>query len=329
MKEGKIIPFYKMRKVFFGISAAIMIIGILFSIFKGVEFDIQFTGGALLSYSYDGEMDDDRAGDIAEEILGRPVTPQLTESISEGTKKLVLNIAGKYGVDPIDQAKLDEALKAEFPNSDLKLSEAQMVEKFFGDKFMKKGITALLLSTVLVLFYVWIRFKMMGGLSAGVMAIVALLHDCLVVFFTCVIFGLPIGDNFVAVALSIIGYSINDTMVIYDRIRENAKLYSGYEVETITDLSITQSMMRSVMTNLCVMISVSLVYILAFANSIESVQSFALPMAVGSISGCYSTICISGPLWVMWKKKKGDNILFVETKEDKNKKNTTAKKYYY
>jgi len=75
------------------------------------------------------------------------------------------------------------------------------------------------------------------------------------------------------------------------------------------------------MTNLCVMISVSLVYILAFANSIESVQSFALPMAIGSISGCYSTICISGPLWVMWKKKKGDNILFVE----KDKKKETIK----
>jgi len=326
MKEGKIINFYKNRKIYFGISAAIMIIGILFCIFKGVVFDIQFTGGALLTYSYEGEMDDNRAGDIATEILGRPVTPQLTENISDGSKKLVLNIAGKYGVDPVDQARLDQALKAEFPNSNLELSEAQMVEKFFGDKFMKKGITALLLSGALVLVYVWIRFKMVGGLSAGVTAIIALVHDCLVVFFTCVIFGLPIGDNFVAVALSIIGYSINDTIVIYDRIRENAKLYSGTEVETIVDLSITQSMMRSIMTNLCVMISVSLVYILAFANSIESVQSFALPMAIGSISGCYSTICISGPLWVMWKKKKGDNVLFVEQKE--NKKDTKKVKYY-
>lgn len=327
MKEGKMIHFYKNRYIFFATSTAIMIIGILFSIFKGVVLDIQFTGGALLSYSYVGEVDENKAGDIATDILGRPVTPQLTESISEGTKKLVLNIAGKSGVDPLDQAKLEQALKAEFPNANLELSEAQMVEKFFGDKFMKRGITALLLSTALVLVYVWIRFKIVDGLAAGVTAIIALLHDCLVVFFTCVVFGLPIGDNFVAVALSIIGYSINDTIVIYDRIRENAKLYSGYEVETIADLSITQSMTRSIMTNLCVMISVSLVYILAFANSIESVQSFALPMAIGSISGCYSTICISGPLWVMWKKKKGENIITVEKKEEK--KDTKAKRYYY
>lgn len=325
MKEGKIIHFYKKRKIFFGISSAIMIIGVLFCIFGDVKFDIQFTGGALLTYSYEGEVDENKAGNIATDILNRPVTPQLTESLSEGTKKLVLNVAGKYGVDPVDQTKLDEALKEAFPNAKLTLSSAQMVEKFFGDKFMRNGIIALLLSTALVLVYVWIRFKMMGGLSAGVTAIIALVHDCLVVFFTSVIFGLPIGDNFVAVALSIIGYSINDTIVIYDRIRENAKIYSGYEVETIADLSITQSMMRSIMTNLCVMISVSLVYILAFANSIESVQSFALPMAVGSISGCYSTICIAGPLWVMWKKKKGDEILFVEKKD--NKKNT--KKYNF
>jgi preprotein translocase SecF subunit len=105
------------------------------------------------------------------------------------------------------------------------------------------------------------------------------------------------------VALSIIGYSINDTIVIYDRIRENSNSHPGLPVDTITDLSISQSMMRSINTNIAVLISVSLVYILAFANNIQSIQSFALPMAVGAISGCYSTICIAGPLWVMWKKR--------------------------
>ena len=160
------------------------------------------------------------------------------------------------------------------------------------------------------MLYVWVRFKMMGGLSAGVMALIALLHDVLIVFFTCVIFKIPIGDSFVAVALSIIGYSINDTIVIYDRIRENNQTYVGFDIETITNLSITQSMMRSVMTNFAVIICVTIVYVLAFSNGIDSIQSFALPMAVGSISGCYSTICIAGPLWVMWKKRKGGTALF-------------------
>jgi preprotein translocase SecF subunit len=190
-----------------------------------------------------------------------------------------------------------------------------MVEPFFGQRFLRNGIISILLAGALVLCYVWIRFKMMGGLSAGAMAIVALIHDVLVVFFVCVIFKIPIGESFVAVALSIIGYSINDTIVIYDRIRENAKTYIGYPLEAVTDLSITQSMMRSINTNVAVMLSVSLVYFLAMGNGITSIMSFALPMAVGSISGCYSTICIAGPLWVMWKKKKGDDILFEEKKK--------------
>jgi len=155
-----------------------------------------------------------------------------------------------------------------------------------------------------VVIYVWIRFRRMGGLSAGVMALVALLHDILIVFFTCVLLKIPIGDSFIAVALTIIGYSINDTIVIYDRIRENSRTYKKLPVDTITDLSINQSFTRSVNTNLAVLISVSAVYILAFSHSIDSIQNFALPMAIGAISGCYSTICIAGPLWVMWQKRK-------------------------
>lgn len=319
MSEGKITKFYQKRFIFFGISLTIMALGVIFSFINGVSLDIQFKGGALLKYTYVGEIDESLAADIASEQLDRLVTTQLTKDITSEEKNLVFNIAGEYGVEASEQQEFDDALKAKFPDSQLKLASSQMVEKFFGDKFLRQGVISIVLATVLVLIYVWIRFNLMGGLSAGAMAVVALVHDVLVVFFTCVIFKLPIGEPFVAVALSIVGYSINDTIVIYDRIRENAKTYVGYPVETITDLSISQSIMRSVMTNLCVMISVSLVYILAFAHSIESIQSFALPMAVGAISGCYSTICIAGPLWVMWKKRKGDVLLFKEKTPEKAK----------
>ncbi len=313
-KENHIIGFYAKRKVYFAISLSIMLIGIIMAFINGVQLDIQFKGGAMLKYTYVGEIDSEKAADIATDILNRPVSTQLTEDITSGEDKLVFTIAGNYGVDAADQDKLDVKLKETFPDSQLKQSEATMVEPFFGRKFLTQGILSIVLASILVLCYVWIRFKIMGGLSAGVMALIALVHDCFVVFFTCVIFNIPIGESFVAVALSIIGYSINDTIVIYDRIRENAKTYIGYPVEVIADLSITQSMTRSIITNVCVMISVSLVYVLAFANNISSIQSFALPMAIGSISGCYSTICIAGPLWVMWKKKKGDTLLFEEKK---------------
>jgi preprotein translocase SecF subunit len=313
-KENHIIAFYAKRKIYFGISIAIMVIGIIMAFVNGIQLDIQFKGGAMLKYTYVGEMDTNIVEDITTDIMNRPASIQLNEDIATGEDKLVITLAGDYGVDPADQDKLEVKLKEAFPDSQLKQSEVTMVEPFFGKKFLRQGILAIALSGLLVLCYVWIRFKIMGGLSAGVMALIALLHDCFVVFFTCVIFNIPIGESFVAVALSIIGYSINDTIVIYDRIRENAKTYVGYPIEVVADLSITQSMTRSIVTNVCVMISVSLVYILAFANNINSIQSFALPMAIGSISGCYSTICIAGPLWVIWKKKKGDTLLFEEKK---------------
>ncbi len=310
MNQDKIIKFYEKRKIFFAISLSIFLIGIIALFINGVQLDIQFKGGALLKYTYTGTIDEYVAGDIVSGVLDRPVTTQLTEDIASGDQRIIFNIAGKSGVDVRDQQMFDTRLKERFPENNLNLSEASMVEPFFGQRFLRRGMFSILLAGVLVMLYVWIRFKMMGGLSAGVMALIALLHDVLVVFFTCVIFKIPIGDSFVAVALSIIGYSINDTIVIYDRIRENNKIYVGFDVETITNLSITQSMMRSVMTNVAVIISVTIVYFLAFANGIDSIQSFALPMAVGSVSGCYSTICIAGPLWVMWKKRKADSALF-------------------
>ena len=308
--SGRIIPFYAKRKIFFAISLVIMLVGIIAVFVNGVSLDIQFKGGALLKYTYTGTIDENVAGDIINKVLDRPVTTQLTTDLASGDQRLIFNIAGKSGVDAKDQQTFDAKLKEAFPDNNLVLSESSMVEAFFGQKFLRRGILSIALASILVLVYVWIRFKMMGGLAAGVMAVVALIHDVLVVFFTCVIFKIPIGDNFVAVALSIIGYSINDTIVIYDRIRENSKTFLGLPVETITDLSISQSMMRSVMTNFAVMISISMVFILATTNGIDSMQSFALPMAIGTISGCYSTICIAGPLWVMWKKRKGEATLF-------------------
>ncbi|ROR27487.1 preprotein translocase subunit SecF [Mobilisporobacter senegalensis] len=308
MKNG-IIDFYKKRWIFFGISITIMIIGVISAFMNGITLDIQFKGGALLKYDYTGEINADEISDIATEILNRPVTTQLTSNLSNGDKKIVINVAGNSGIDAKDQSKFDTALKEKYPDANLKLSDSTMVEAYFGKKFLQKGVIAIVLASALVMVYVWIRFSRIGGLSAGAMALVALFHDVLVVFFTCVIFKIPIGDSFVAVTLSIIGYSVNDTIVIYDRIRENTTLHPGIAVDTITDLSISQSITRSLNTNFAVLISVSMVYILATANSIDSIQSFALPMAVGSISGCYSTICIAGPLWVMWKKHKEDTQL--------------------
>jgi preprotein translocase subunit SecF len=153
---GKIIGFYKKRWVFFSISLAIMLIGIITVFVEGVQLDIQFKGGALLKYSYEGEMDADAAADVATTLLNRPVTTQLTSDIATDEKRLIINIAGNYGLDAKDQDSFDNALKEKFPDAKLNLSESSMVEPFFGKKFLKDGIIAIVLSSILVMVYVWI-----------------------------------------------------------------------------------------------------------------------------------------------------------------------------
>lgn len=281
-----------------------MAAGVIGVFINGVQLDIQFKGGALLKYYYTGELSTDTAADTISALLSRPVSAQQTSDLLTGEKRLVISIADNQGLSAADQKEVDNTLQKTFPNAGITLAESAVVQPFFGQKFLQNGLLALVIAAALVVVYVWIRFRRIGGLSAGVMALVALLHDILVVFFACVLLKMPIGESFIAVALTIIGYSINDTIVIYDRIRENSRINKKMAVDAVTDLSINQSFTRSVNTNIAVLISVSTVYILAFGHNLNAIQNFALPMAIGAVSGCYSTICIAGPLWVMWKKRK-------------------------
>ena len=166
----------------------LLLIGIVALFINGVQLDIQFKGGAILKYTYHGELDAGRAADIAGTTLNRLVDTQVTQDLASGENRLVLNLSGNAGLDAADQEKLDAALKSTFPDASLSLSESSMVEPFFGRRFLQNGITAIVLASVLIVLYVWISFRKISGLSAGVMALVALLHDMLMVFFACVVF---------------------------------------------------------------------------------------------------------------------------------------------
>lgn len=300
----KFFSFYQHRKLFFLISAIVMAIGIIATIVNGVQLDIQFTGGAILKYTYQGELKAEEVASAASEILGRLATGQITKDLSTGESRVVLNLAGEYGMSSEEQENFLSKLNERFPEANFVSAESSLVQPFFGHRFLERSVIAVLLALFLVLIYEWITFRKIGGLLAGLAALTALFHDLLVVFFTCVIARIPIGDSFVAVSLSIVGYSINATIVIFDRIRENRRIYAKESLETIADLSMRQSMMRSINTNVAVTISVALIYILATRASLDSVIAFALPMTFGSISGCYTSTCLAGPLWVMWQKRR-------------------------
>lgn len=308
------INFYKNRYIYFSISIAFIIIGIVFLFINGVSLDISFKGGAILTYTYDGSIDTDDAAKIISDKMGRNATVQITSDLSSNEKKMIVNMAGNEGLSVSEQTKLDSVLSENFKANNPKLLSSNTVEPFIGKRFLRNGILAILISSVLIVFYVWYRFITISGLSAGVMALVALLHDCIMVFFTFVIFKIPLNDSFVAVILTIVGYSVNDTIIVYDRIRENKKLDGGESIDVLVNKSITQTMSRSINTGATTLTGALIIFIFAYINNIESIVSFALPMAVGLVFGCYSSICIAGTLWTMWQMRKKNRTLSAKGK---------------
>lgn len=304
-KRERVINFYKNRVKYYIISGIILLVGVVAIFVNGIQFDIQFKGGAIITYSYDGEIDTDKAAEITENVLDRKCDVQTKSDLTSDKTKLVLNLAGKEGLASEDQNKLTAALEAEFKDNNVQLSDVSVVEPFIGKDFAVDSTKAILISVILIILYVWFSFRKVSGLSAGVTGIIALVHDVVLVFLTFVIFKIPVNDSFIAAALTILGFSINDTIVIYDRVRENKKLTGGkVEIEELVNRSITQSVSRSINTNLCTFLSIVVVFIFAWIYDIPSIKSFALPMIFGIISGCYSTICIAGPIWTTWQKNK-------------------------
>ncbi|MFA9423354.1 MAG: protein translocase subunit SecF [Sedimentibacter sp.] len=298
------IKFYEKRKIFFAISATIMIVGIISLFLNGINLSIQFKGGAIIKYSYTGDIDSNMAADKATEILNRNTEVQLTEDLATHSKKIAFNLSGDEGLEAGEQDALDIGLKEAFPDANLELSESNVVQPSIGKRFLTKGLIAIALTSLFIIVYVRFRFKKISGLSAGVIGLIALFHDVLVVFFTFIIFKLPINDSFIAVTLTIIGYSINDTIVIYDRIRENKPYFERKSFEELVDSSINQTLTRSINTVATTGLSILIICALAFIYNIDSIKIFAIPMFIGVISGGYSTVCLAGPMMVMWHNKK-------------------------
>lgn len=303
------IKFYKNRKIFFAISLIVIFVGIVSLFINGVNLSIQFKGGAILKYSYTGDIDVAKVEQKATEMLNRNTEVQLTEDLATHSKKIVLNLSGNSGLEAGEQEDLDKALKEGFPEANLTLAESNVVEPFIGNRFLMNGLIAIALTSLFIIIYVRFRFKKISGTSAGVIGLIALFHDVLIVFFSFIIFKMPINDSFIAVTLTIIGYSINDTIVIYDRIRENQPYYTKKPFEELVDTSINQTLSRSIKTTVTTALSILVVLILAYIYNIDSIRTFAIPMLIGVISGCYSTVCLAGPMLVMWHNKKQASAL--------------------
>lgn len=302
----KIIDFVGHKKIFFGISLFIIILGIICNFIFGTTLDIQFTGGATLKFSYTGEIDQSELYSfIQEKTTDRISTTFSKDFLGNSGNTVSVQFSGNNSVATEIQESLTSDLQKQYPDNDFKNLESSSVDASMGFNFLLKCITAVAIASILMVLYVTVRFKKIGGLSAGVTALVALFHDIAMIYFLYVIFQMPIDSNFIAVVLMILGYSLNDTIVIYDRVREERKILGRRaDVGDVFNLSCTKTIKRTIMTSVTTLSAIIVVYLVAMAYNISSVQSFALPMMMGVISGCYSSLCIAGPLWVIWQNRK-------------------------
>ncbi|MBO5105964.1 MAG: hypothetical protein J6C29_03600 [Clostridia bacterium] len=376
---NKTFDFIKSRKIWLSVYAVIIVAAIVVLAVFGANLSIDFKGGTVLNYSFNGSIDLDKAETAVEDAVGQKVAvsentnfatgekslvvtlPSVKAEVTESTKSEILktlntNLAdnkitlkadansqdnnvlfsfeGSIKETKTVTTKLEEALgltgitvSQDVANKTLTVAVPSAIEssvtaklqKTFADNkvenigsntvsgtiasnFFLKCLVAVLLAGILVVVYVGIRFRKIGGISAGMFALLALLLDCFMAFAASVFFRLEIDSNFMSVILTTLGYSLNDTIVVYDRIRENNRLYPEMGLRELINTSVNQSLGRTVKTTVATFLAIIAIVVVAEFFGLSTLRSFAIPMAVGILSGCVTSVCLSSPLWYSWKK---------------------------
>ena len=283
--------------------AIFMAIGIIFTIIFGVTLDINFKGGTRITYSYKGDLDYKSTEAVIEKTLGKDVSVSESADYKDNSKKLVITLVGADSISTDAQENLAKALTDSYKGVTFELYDSNSVNPSIAGAFFAKSIAAVVLTGLLVVLYVGIRFRKIGGVSAAVTAFASLFLDIFVAFFICVIFRLQIDSNFMAVVLTILGYSLNDTIVVYDRVRENKGMNPNASTAELVNDSLNTVKIRTFITTITTLSAVVMIVVVAELFGLTSLRSFAIPMAFGLISGCISSLFISAPLWVIWKNK--------------------------
>ncbi len=302
------INYNKTLKPFLIAYLAIFAIGIIIACIFGVNLDINFSGGTKISYSYSGEIKQNDFENVVKSKIDKSFTVSQSTSLAGNTKTFEIALVGKDSLSAEIQEKLTTALTEKFIDNKITLYNSNSVSPTIAGSFFLKSLVAVLITAVLVIIYVGFRFKKIGGISAALTALCALVFDILITFFTCVIFRLQIDSNYIAVILTILGYSLNDTIVIYDRIRENERLFPDLQIEDLVNKSVNKVMVRNIVTTVTTIVAVVTIILVAELFGLTTLRTFAIPMAFGLISGSVSSIFIAPPLWVIWKKYKNSKI---------------------
>ena len=305
------IDFNRVFKTVLIIYAAFFIVGIVFMFVPsfGVKLDINFSGGTKLAYSYEGDIDDAEIESAVKEVIDNSFTVSKSTSLAGDTKTFEITLVGRESISAETQEELTGKLTETFGDNDITLYNSNSVSPNIAGTFFAKSLVAVLITAVLVVIYVGIRFRRIGGVSAAVTALLTLIFDVLVTFFVCVIFRLQIDSNYIAVVLTILGYSLNDTIVIYDRVRENERLNPDAEIGVLVNDSINMVKVRNIVTSVTTFIAVITIVVVSELFGLSSLRTFAVPMAFGIVSGGASSLFIAGPMWVIWNRHKATKAL--------------------
>lgn len=311
----KVYNVLKIRKAVFAISVLILLAG---GVGMGINnsktghlfhYSMDFTGGTSTSVTFNEEMS---LEDISTKVV--PVVEKVTGDADVQTQKVAgtSEVIIKTKTLNVDQRQaLEEELVNEFGVDGSKIT-AESISGAVSTEMKRDAAVALAIAGVLMLLYIWARFR---DIRLAASSVIALMHDVLVVVSCYALFGWSVGSTFIACVLTIVGYSINATIVIFDRIRENLAVQGKRTLEEVVNTSITETLTRSINTSLTTFVMVLALYIMG----VSSIREFALPLMVGVVCGTYSSVCLSGSLWYELTARKNKKVAEAKAQAKKAK----------
>lgn len=298
-KRNKVVNFVSKRAVFFLLSAVMILAGF---VFMGVNksgtgnilnYSLEFMGGTSTNVTFNDNLSiEELEADVVPEIEKITGDGNIQKSKVEGTNEVIFKTRT---LTVEEREEFNQVMEEQFSVSEDQIN-TETISSTISSEMKSDAIVAVLIATICMLIYIWFRFK---DIRFATSAVAALLHDVLVVLAFYAAAKVSVGSTFIACMLTIVGYSINATIVIFDRIRENLNLMRKEDLMVIVDTSISQTLTRSIFTSLTTFIMVAVLYVLG----VTSIREFALPLMVGIVCGTYSSICITGPLWYFMRTK--------------------------
>ena len=303
----KTFAFMKHRKIYYVISVAIIAVGLVFSVARGLNYGIDFTGGTMIQVDLHRQVP---IAEVEQSIEEYELDPSIIYSGEENTQVVIKTMEF---LDNDQRADVIDTMGEHFDISDEDVLASEQFGPSVGDELKWNAVKAVLIASVGMLIYIIFRFK---SWKYGFSSIAGVVHDVLVVLAFYAVFGFTVNNPFIAAILTLVGYSINDTIVIFDRIRENERINKKSDLEDTIDSSINITLNRTIMTSLTTLVVMIPLCIMVSS----SIREFIIPLMIGIVVGCYSSIFVCSPLYYDLNRNSTGSRYLRQTKAKKKKK---------